>query len=224
MRVVAPALHQTGTKPESLEPAEALDVIRISGDRVEFVHPLLRSIVYHSASPSERRRAHRALAEVMTEERLRSRRAWHLALAAVGPDESASSALEQAGTRARDRSAYDVASRAFERAAVLAPEEPQRALLFHAAADAAWLAGLGERSASLLDEAARHATDEPLLIEIEHLRGHIALRRGPLEPLLHGLAAGLQGVDVPGGDAHPLRVSIRPAPSRGLRLEWSHAT
>ena len=77
------------------------------------------------------------------------RRAWHLALAAFGPDDAASSALEQAGQRAYQRSAYDVASRAFERAA-------------------------------LLDQSVRHVSEPGLAVAIEHLRGHIAIHRGPV--------------------------------------------
>ena len=78
------------------------------------------------------------------------------------------------------RSAYDVSSQAFERAALLAVAEVRRGPLLYAAADAAWLGGLADRAISLLDEAARVVGDGPLAIEIEHLRGHIALRRGPL--------------------------------------------
>ena len=54
------------------------------------------------------------------------RRAWHLAAAAAGTDETASAALEQAGTRGRDRSAYATAAAAFERAARLTASGERR--------------------------------------------------------------------------------------------------
>src|SRR5439155_3706038 len=104
------------------------------------------------------------------------RRAWHLALASVGPEDTVSSALEQAGTRARERGAQAVAAAAFERAARLAPDDERRARLLFAAADAAWLAGSAERATSLLDEL--RALDAS--VRVEHLRGRIAAHQGPV--------------------------------------------
>jgi hypothetical protein len=91
---------------------------------------------------------HRALASALPETEA-DRRAWHLALASFGPDDAASSALEQAGQRAYQRSAYEVSSRDFERAARLAPEEARQSRLLYAAADAAWLGGLADRAVAL---------------------------------------------------------------------------
>ena len=91
---------------------------------------------------------HRALASALPDADV-DRRAWHLALAAFGPDDAASSALEQAGLRARQRSAYEVSSRAYERGARLAPEQSVQGRLLYAAADAAWLGGLADRAAAL---------------------------------------------------------------------------
>src|SRR5207249_4334471 len=83
------------------------------------------------APADERRAAHRALAGALPD-RDADRRAWHLALATVGPDDAASSALEQAGARAYERSAYAVAAAAYERAAALSLEP---APLLYSAAD-----------------------------------------------------------------------------------------
>jgi DNA-binding CsgD family transcriptional regulator len=132
---------------------------------------------------------HRALARALPVAEA-DRRAWHLALAAFGPDETASSALEQAGLRARQRSAYDVASRAFERGALLASEESARARLLYAAADAAWLGGLADRAAGLLEEARQRARAPALVVSIEDLRGRIAARRGPIGQAQEILLAG----------------------------------
>ena len=167
-----PVLSRAGLDVRALAPAEALGLVTIDAGRVAFRHPLTRSAIYGGASPDDRRAAHHALAGALPDAEA-DRRAWHLALAAAGPDEVASSALEQAGARARDRSAYDVASRAFARAAQLAPTEELRARLTFAAADAAWLAGLVERAEALLAEAGES-------VEAQYLLGHITLRRGPL--------------------------------------------
>src|SRR5450755_84192 len=178
--VLARAASMLGLDLSDLIPAEAAALIAVHDSRVEFRHPLARSAIYGAAPPGQRRNVHRALAGSLPDADA-DRRAWHLALASFGPDDAASSALEQAGQRARQRSAYEVSSRAFERAALLSPEEVRQDRLLYAAADAAWLGGLAARAAELLDEARRHATTPDLTVSIEHLRGHIATRRGPVK-------------------------------------------
>jgi DNA-binding CsgD family transcriptional regulator len=177
--VLARAAPMLGLDLSDLIPAEAAALITVHDSRVEFRHPLARSAIYGD-SPAERRRAvHRALASALPDTDV-DRRAWHLALASFGPDDAASSALEQAGQRAYQRSAYEVSSRAFERAARLAPEQVRQDRLLYAAADAAWLGGLTDRATALLDEASLHDPAPELEVSIEQLRGHIATRRGPV--------------------------------------------
>jgi DNA-binding CsgD family transcriptional regulator len=177
--VVSRAAARLQLELADLAPAEELGLVELRGGAIEFRHPLTRSAIYGAATPEDRRAAHRALADSLPD-READRRAWHLALAAVGVDETASSALEQAGRRARERSAYDVSSHAFERAAALADHGPRRAFLLFNAAEGAWLAGLADRATVLLREAGERAGDGALLNEIDHLRGQIALRRGPV--------------------------------------------
>ena len=171
--VLARAAPMLGLDLSDLVPAEAAGLITVHDSRVEFRHPLARSAIYGDALPDRRRTVHRALASALPDTEA-DRRAWHLALASFGPDDAASSALEQAGQRAYQRSAYEVSSRAFERAALLAPDEAGGRLLY-AAADAAWIGGLADRAVALLDQAARHVPDPDLAVAIEHLRGHIAV-------------------------------------------------
>jgi DNA-binding CsgD family transcriptional regulator len=176
----ARAVGSLGVALADLAPAEEASLVEVSSARIEFRHPLARSAIYGAATPERRRNVHRALADALPDADA-DRRAWHLALAAAGPDETASSALEQAGNRAHLRSAYGVASQAFERAALLSTVDERRGALLSQSAGSAWLAGLGNRALSLLDEASPFA-DEARRIEIDHLRGHIALRRGPVDP------------------------------------------
>jgi DNA-binding CsgD family transcriptional regulator len=188
LALLARAAERLGVSLADLDAAAADGLVTLEGARVEFRHPLARSALYAAAAPERRRAVHRALAETLPD--LDSdRRAWHLALAAGGPDEHASSALAQAAERAHERSAYDVSAQAFERAARLSPERERRALLLYEAADAAWLGGRGDRALALLDEAAEGSDDEPLSVDIDHLRGHIALSRGPLSAGKRLLAA-----------------------------------
>ena len=180
---------------DDLLPAEADGLVALRDGRVDFRHALARSAVYGAASAAERRAAHRALADALPD-RDADRRAWHLALATVGPDDAASSALEQAGGRAYERSAYAVATAAYERAATLslAPAE-----LLYRAADAAWLAGQPDRALALLDDAERHELDDDLAVRVEHLRGQITARRGPVHEarsILAGVAERAAELDV----------------------------
>ena len=83
--------------------AEGAGLIRLTGGELEFRHPLARSAIYAEAAAEQRRATHRALAAALPDKDV-DRRAWHLAAAAVGADDSASAALEQAD-RAGDRRA-----------------------------------------------------------------------------------------------------------------------
>ena len=73
---------------------EALGLLRIDANAVEFRHPLVRSAAYHGADSAERRLVHAALAAA---DENPDRSAWHLAAAALGPEESLASKLEEAG-------------------------------------------------------------------------------------------------------------------------------
>jgi DNA-binding CsgD family transcriptional regulator len=173
------AAAQLGVDLSTLAAAENIELVRLRRAVVEFRHPLVRSAVYADASAEARREAHRALAAALPDRDV-DRRAWHLAAAAIGPDESAAAALEQAAARARDRSAYATAAASFERAARLTADGEQRAQLLLEAATAAWLAGLAERAAKLAGEARSTTGDRMRQVEIDQLVGHMATRQGPV--------------------------------------------
>lgn len=175
--VLARPAAAMGVRLDDLVPAEEVGLLIVRPNRAVWRHPLARSAVYGAASPAERRAVHRALADALPDSE-QDRRAWHLSLAVAGPDATAASALEQAGNRARDRSAHQEASVAFERAARLEMDEHRAARLLWAAADAAWLSGSGERACELLDQAEAQGPGPELRVKIDHLRGHVATRRG----------------------------------------------
>jgi DNA-binding CsgD family transcriptional regulator len=167
------------TDLSALAAAENVGLVRLHAGVVEFRHPLARSAIYADAPASQRREAHRALAAALPDRDI-DRRAWHLAAAAAGTDETASAALEQAGARGRERSSYATASTAFERAGRLTADSQRRARLLREAADAGWLAGFTDRAVALLGEAREAARDPVTLVEIDELAGHIATRCGPV--------------------------------------------
>ena len=161
----------------AVEEAEGSPLALQRPDRFEFVHPLARASVYHSASPADRRAAHRALAAALTATDDADRRAWHLAAAAAGWDVEAADALEAAARRARESSGYAAAARAWAESARLTEEDQLRARRLLHAADNAWLGGRGEEAEEALRAASRTAGAE-LRLEIDTLAGHIAMRRG----------------------------------------------
>jgi DNA-binding CsgD family transcriptional regulator len=173
------AAARLGVELSTLTAAEGAGLVSLRAGSVEFRHPLARSAIYAAAPAGARREAHRALAAALPDRDI-DRRAWHLATAAAGPDESASAALEQAGVRARDRSADSTAAVAFERAGRLAPDSERRASLLRAAAEASWHAGLADGAVTLLKEARAVSDDPSTVLDVDELEGHIATRRGPV--------------------------------------------
>ncbi|HWX51652.1 MAG TPA: AAA family ATPase [Solirubrobacteraceae bacterium] len=177
--VIGRAARSIGLEVADLAPAEEAGLVTLGRGGIEFTHPLARAAMYADAGTQERRAAHAALAAAFPD-RDADRRAWHLAAASIGPDDQVAAALEQAGLRARERSAYAVATAAFERAAGLASVEETREELLFAAADAAWLSGDVLRTRTLLDDAQAHSAAPILAARMDHLRGQVAMRCGPV--------------------------------------------
>jgi len=123
--VVLRALGSLGLPDEALREVEALGLLRIDADGVEFRHPLVRSAAYHGAYSAERRLVHAALAAVDEDP---DRSAWHLAATALGPEESLASKLAEAAERALARGGFAAAAAALERAASLTPDRRARGM------------------------------------------------------------------------------------------------
>jgi DNA-binding CsgD family transcriptional regulator len=193
--VLLRAASALGLKPADVEDAEgARGLLAQGGDRIKFVHPLARAAIYHSASPAERRAAHRALADVMQDIGDADRRAWHTAAAATGWDEAASDALEDAAQRARKSSGYSAAASAWAESARLTEPAQRRASRLLSAADSAWLGGQAEQALNLLGEARKLAPATGLQVDIDSLTGHIAMRRGSVHEGYEKLVAAAESV------------------------------
>ena len=118
-----------------LAPAEAAGLIRLDTPGPRFTHPLVRSAVYHAAPFAERAAAHLKIADALRDQP--DRYAWHLAAAALEPDEHVASLLEDSAAQAQRRGGAAAAARALERAAELSPGERDKARRLLAAADLA---------------------------------------------------------------------------------------
>jgi DNA-binding CsgD family transcriptional regulator len=163
------AMNQAGRA--GLAEAEAAGLVA-RGGRMDFRHPLMRAAVYGAATPTARREAHRQLASV-TES---ARRAWHLAEAADGPDETVAEALEEAAAEARLVGGVAAEAQALERAADLSPEPDRRARRLLRAAQAWRLAGDRERTDDLVLQALPLADAARTRAEIQLERGYNLLR------------------------------------------------
>src|SRR5262249_4467275 len=122
LRAVGRACAALGITTAALEQAEERRLLALTGGSVAFRHPLVRAAAYHGASRAELRAVHRALAHAASADAEEDRRAWHLAAAALGPDEEVAAALEGVADESVRRSGYASAIAAYERAALLTPE------------------------------------------------------------------------------------------------------
>ena len=107
-----------GLSAGALAPAEAAGLIRLDTSGPQFTHPLVRSAVYHAAPFAERAAAHLTVADALRDQP--DRYAWHLAAAALEPDERVACLLEDSAAQAQRRGGAAAAARALERAADLA--------------------------------------------------------------------------------------------------------
>ena len=158
----------------SLGPAEDAGLVRLGPDaggaigaRVAFTHPLVRSAVYHAAAPSARRSAHEQIAAVCDE----PDRSWHLALAAVAPDEALAARLAEVAAAAQRRGAPGTAAAVYERAARLTPDAEAASERLLLAGSAALVAGAPDRARSLLDAVLPAAVDAGARADVQLLRG-----------------------------------------------------
>lgn len=170
--------------------------------RLDFRNPLIRSAVVELSTAGEQRRAHEVLARRPDADE--ERRTWHLAHAAVEPDEQVAELLEQLARRARGRGDVAGAVAAFTRAAALSQDRRDRS---RRAAAAAYLGT--DATGNLLDvprllEACRptHDADATLLTTALAAAHHLLLSGiGDVDSayrlLIKAVDTGLSRVDTP---------------------------
>jgi DNA-binding CsgD family transcriptional regulator len=203
LRPVVRAAETTGIPLEALVAAEHAGLLSTRGDEFKFRHPLIRSVVYHSASFAERKGAHLALAGVLASDP--ERRAWHLAAVTLDPDEEVAALLEASADGASVRGGFAAAASALERAADLSPHPEQRARRLARATEMAFAAG----RPPWVEHLARRVT---ALTADPHLRGLAEQRVAQIQALSG------QGGSVPEAlSTAALESVIQTAPEIGVR-------
>jgi DNA-binding CsgD family transcriptional regulator len=191
------AAERLGIGAQAATPAAQAGLLEL-GSRVLFRHPLVRSVVYRSAPLQDRQDVHRALAEVTDLALDPDRRAWHRAQAAPGPDEDVAEELERSAGRAQARGGLAAAAAFLERSAMLTRDPARRAQRLLAAARTRRDAGAFDAALGLLVAVEAAPLDPLQAIELQRLRGQIAMmqRRGAdAARLLLDAARGLEPLD-----------------------------
>jgi len=191
------AAARLGIGVDAATAAESAGLIELR-DGVRFRHPLVRSAVYHTATPRERRTVHEALADATDPVIDPDRRAWHRARAAVAPDEDVAAALEESAGRALALGGPAAAASFLETGAALTPDPVRRAQRSLDAAQAKATAGLFGEALSLLAAAEVGPLDEASQARTELLRAQISYNSSHGNhalPLLLAAARRLQPLD-----------------------------
>jgi len=163
---------------DALSTAEAAGLVT-TADGIEFAHPLIRSTVYHAATPRERRAAHAAIARALRSARGRlwDRHVWHLAAAAFGPDDDVADALADLAARSLARGAMREAYAVYLRAAQLTSAPREREQRRYRAAEAAHLAGDTDAATAAIDRIDTDAAGVELRAAVAQLNTQIQFTR-----------------------------------------------
>jgi len=154
--------------------------------RITFGHSMLRTAVLEHASDLERRRAHRALAQVLTHDPQRHLR--HLAAAARGTDAALADRLREAAESSIRRGDGDAAGDALTRAAELSPDPADRVRrLLEAAFIRADVTGDLSDASRLLDQARSAGTELADSLPMAVAASYVALNGDIAVGAAHGL-------------------------------------
>jgi DNA-binding CsgD family transcriptional regulator len=235
------AARALGIAESTAHTVESEDFLTFDGT-VVMRHPLVRSVVYRAAVPSERREIHRVLAEATDPNIDPDRRAWHRAQAAAVPDEELASELEGSAARAEARGGFAAAAAFLDHAARLTPDPVRRARRTLVAADTKFRAGALDDALGLLSAGEGGPLDDLERARIDLLRAQIAFvsthgadapallldaarRLEPLSPelahetYLEALSAALFAghLATPGGTARDVSLVVKAAKKPAVR-------
>ncbi|MEV7098039.1 AAA family ATPase [Amycolatopsis sp. NPDC051045] len=169
------AARELGLTRDDLDPLEQSGLLTLSGDRLRFRHPLVRSAVYGAASSRERTAAHLALAAAAQDP---GRAAWHRAAGSYGRDEALAAELEAAGQTAARHGARSEAAAALHKAAEVSPDVDDRVRRLSEAAELARRAGEPDAVWPMLREAVPVATAPDTIVQLASTEIGTSLQAG----------------------------------------------
>jgi DNA-binding CsgD family transcriptional regulator len=152
---------------ESLAPAERRGLLRTVDGEIRLRHPLMRPVIVGRTPLWARTAGCRALAGA-AEGHLR---AWYLAAAATGPDDTAADALAIAAADARQRHGYGASARTWRRAAELTADQDMCARRLLRAATDAHLSGDSAAAVAWCERALGQCHDPDFVAEAELVLG-----------------------------------------------------
>jgi DNA-binding CsgD family transcriptional regulator len=192
------AASRLGISAEAAEPAVEAGLVEFAG-RVRFRHPLVRSVVYASASSLEKRQVHGALAQVTDAQQDPDRRAWHRAHAVAGPDHDVAAELQRSAARAQARGGLPAAAAFLGRAAMLTIDPVRRSERALAAAAAHVQAGALDAAREMLSISEPQSLNDFQQARIDVIRAELAFvesRGGDAPALLLKAARRLEPIDI----------------------------
>jgi DNA-binding CsgD family transcriptional regulator len=201
------AARLLGTGPENAAPAES-DRLVSGFPPADFRHPLVRSAIYGDAVPAQRRAVHGALAAATTEPADADRRAWHLAAAAVAPDETVAAELERSADRAGARGGHTARAGFLTRSAELTPDPAARTDRQVRAAGAAMAAGAPTRSLLLLNSLDEALLTGPARGDALLTRANASVNAGVPHGLRDAAAMCLAAAEAFGADRDNARIAV----------------
>ncbi|GIJ71318.1 ATP-binding protein [Virgisporangium ochraceum] len=138
---------------DDLLPAIGARLVGTDGERVRFLHPLMRSAIHRRSTIGQRHRTHAALADGLAHDA--DRRVWHRAASLAGPDDGIAADLDEAAVRAQRRGGIAAGAVALERAARLTRDPALRGERLLRAAELAFELGQRDAVVRVLAEADR---------------------------------------------------------------------
>jgi len=170
--VLDAALNELGLGVGILEPAEEAGIVVVRGERIDFVHPLVRAAAFRQVPEEFRKAIHDAVAKVFSAQGRVERSAFHAGQRG-GRDDAVARLYTQSARVALDRGEPETAARYEELASDFATDGDASAL--HLARGAAlWLTiGEAQRSQHCIERALRLEPTARVAAEVQYQQARV---------------------------------------------------